>query len=140
VFALALGAVSCDEKLSSIAGPSPDLQPTFSSVQRNIFENTDLAGRTACIACHSNVGRTPSGNLILTHDLAYDQLVNVPSGEKPGVMYVSPGHADESYIVQKLEGRSDIVGQRMPRGSGPFLTDGQILILRRWIDLGAPRN
>ena len=50
------------------------------------------------------------------------------------------GDAENSYLVHKLEGRADIVGQRMPRTSGPFLTEGQISIIRRWIDQGAQNN
>ena len=42
--------------------------------------------------------------------------------------------------LQKLEGAPGIVGRRMPFSGAPFLTDGQILILRRWIAIGAPRN
>jgi hypothetical protein len=53
---------------------------------------------------------------------------------------VVPGDAENSYLVHKLDGRSDIVGQRMPRTSGPFLTEGQISIIRRWIDQGAQNN
>ena len=36
VAALAL-FTACDEKLSKIAGPSPNLEPTFASIQRDIF-------------------------------------------------------------------------------------------------------
>jgi hypothetical protein len=137
--ALALSSAACDEKLSNLAGPTPDLEPTFTSIQRDIFEQTDSSGRPACMTCHTNVGRAPFANLNLTHDVAYDQLVNVPSSERPGLLRVAPGNSDASYIVHKIEGLPDIIGVRMPRG-GPYLTDGQILILRRWIDLGAPRN
>jgi hypothetical protein len=42
--------------------------------------------------------------------------------------------------VHKLEGQPDIVGVRMPRGTGPFLTDGQMAVIRRWIAVGAPNN
>jgi hypothetical protein len=133
-------ASACDQKLSTLAGPTPSLEPTFASVQSQIFETTDVAGRQACIACHTNVGRTPSGGLNLVHDGAYDQLVNVASRGKPGAIRVIPGDAENSYLVHKLEGRSDIVGRRMPQAGPPFLTDGQILILKRWIALGAPRN
>ncbi len=130
----------CDEKLSDIAGPSPGLQPTFSSIAQNIFASTDNAGRAACTQCHTNQGRTPAAGLNLLPDTAYAQLVNVPSVFKPGAVRVVPGDADNSYIVHKLEGRSDIVGQRMPRTSGPFLTDGQMLVIRRWIDKGAQND
>jgi hypothetical protein len=51
-----------------------------------------------------------------------------------------PGNPDASYLIQKLEGAPGIVGQRMPRTNGPFLTPGQISIIRRWIELGAQNN
>jgi hypothetical protein len=138
--ALAVGSAACDEKLSTLAGPTPDLEPTFASIQKNIFETTDAAGRISCVTCHTNVGRTPAGTLNLLHDLAYDQLVNVTSVQRSSLKRVTPGAPDLSYIVHKVEGRSDIVGRRMPFNGPPFLTEGQILILRRWIELGAPRN
>jgi hypothetical protein len=137
---LSATAIGCDEKLSSIAGPSPDLEPTFSSIQRDIFEATDGSGRTSCVTCHSNTGRTPSGGLNLNHDVAYDQLVNVAVREKAGATRVVPGDAANSYLVMKLIGTSGITGRRMPFNGPPYLTDGQILIIERWIATGAPRN
>jgi len=137
---ICFAAAGCDQKLSTLAGPTPSLEPTFSSVQSQIFESTDVAGRQACVNCHTNVGRNPSGGLNLVHGLAYDQIVNVPSARKPGAIRIIPGDPENSYLVQKLEGRAGIVGNRMPNGGPPFLTDGQILILKRWIALGAPRN
>ena len=137
---LAFGAAACDEKLSSIAGPTPDLEPTFSSIQANIFELTDSAGRNACTSCHTNVGRNPAGGLNLLHDAAYDQLVNVSAIQVPALKRVTPGDPQASYVVHKVEGRAGIVGTRMPRNGPPYMTDGQVLILKRWIELGAPRN
>src|SRR5262245_56129929 len=130
---------ACDEPLKTIAGPTQDLQPTFASIQRDIFEAADSSGRRNCTACHSSIGRTPSGGLALDHDTAYDAIVNVASNRKAGATRIVPGNPDASYLVQKVEGASGIVGVRMPQG-GPYLSDGQILILRRWIQLGAPRN
>lgn len=129
----------CDEKLSDIAGPSPGLTPTFSSIAQNIFASTDSSGRVACTQCHTNQGRNPAANLNLLPDVAYAQLVGVASVQKPGAVRVVPGDAANSYLIPKLEG-GDIVGQRMPRTSGPFLTEGQVLIIRRWIDQGARNN
>ena len=140
VMAAGFAAAACDEKLSKLAGPTPNLEPTFASVQTQIFETTDSAGRVACTNCHTNIGRTPSGGLNLVHDLAYDQIVNVPSARKPGAIRIIPGDPENSYLVQKLEGRPGIVGLRMPFSGAPFLTDGQMLILKRWIAIGAPRN
>jgi hypothetical protein len=133
-------ASGCDEKLSDIAGPSPGLAPTYSSISQNIFTSTDDSGRTACTQCHTSQGRTPAANLNLLPDVGYAQLVGVASFTKPGAVRVIPGDAENSYLVHKLEGRSDIVGQRMPRTAGPFLTEGQMLIIRRWIDQGAQNN
>ncbi len=141
LLAVACAAVAgCDQKLSTLAGPTPGLEPTFSSVQSQIFETTDVAGRQACVNCHTNVGRNPSGGLNLAHAIAYDQIVNVPSARKAGAIRVIPGDPENSYLVHKIEGRTGIVGARMPISGPPFLTDGQILILKRWIALGAPRN
>jgi hypothetical protein len=135
-----LAATGCDQKLSTLAGPTPSLEPTFASVQSQIFETTDVAGRQACVNCHTNVGRNPSGGLNLAHGVAYDQIVSVASARKPGAVRIIPGDPENSYLVQKLEGRAGIVGVRMPQSGPPYLTDGQILILKRWIALGAPRN
>jgi len=143
VFALvcACGVWSgCDEKLSSLAGPTPSLEPTFASIQSEVFEKTDSAGRAACVNCHTSTGRNPSGGMDLNHGVAYDSLVNVPSRGKPGATRVIPGDPENSYIVHKIEGLSDIVGRRMPFSGPPYLSDGQILILKRWIAIGAPRN
>ena len=72
--ALCLGvlafAAGCDEKLSDIAGPTPGLDPTFSSIQDDIFESSDASGRAACIQCHTRQGRTPPLGLSLEHDVA----------------------------------------------------------------------
>ena len=141
IFGIACVAASaCDQSLASLAGPTPLLEPTFSSIQAQIFESTDSAGRRACVSCHTNVGRNPPAGLNLTHDAAYDQIVNVASTKKAGAVRVVPGDADSSYLVHKIEGLPDIVGVRMPFSGPPYLTDGQILILKRWIALGAPRN
>ena len=137
---LCFSAIGCDEKLSDIAGPStPDLAPTFASIQQLVFETAETGGRRNCTACHHNVGRVPAGGLNLLHDVAYENLVNVASTGKPGATRVVPGNSDASYIVHKLEGRAGIVGVRMPFVA-PYMSDGQILILKRWIDIGAPRN
>jgi hypothetical protein len=140
LLAAAAATIACDEKLSSIAGPTPSLQPTFSSIQSEIFEKADSAGRSACVTCHSNTGRNPSGGLNLNHDVAYDQCVNMPSRGKPGAIRVVPGDPESSYMIHKLEGLPGIAGRRMPFNGPPYLTDGQILIIKRWIAIGAPRN
>jgi hypothetical protein len=136
---LGLSGAGCDENLTTLAGPTPNLAPTFASIQREIFERTDSAGRLACVTCHNDQGQAQAGGLNLLHDVAYDQIVNVSSVEQPGLLRVRPGNPDASYLVHKVEGRVGISGRRMPF-TPPYLSDGQILILRRWIESGAPRN
>lgn len=135
--AIALIALTagCDEKLSDIAGPTPNLEPTFASISENILLST---GQGGCITCHTNAGRQPAGGLSMAGD-TYAALVGVNARGKAGAVYVIPGDPENSYLIHKLEGRSSIAGVRMPR-VGAFLTDGQILIIRRWIQQGATRN
>ena len=137
---LALSAAACDERLSDIAGPTPNLLPTLSSIQREIFNVSDASGRLSCTQCHTNVGRTPSAGLNLAEGQSFQALVGVPSRNKPGAVFVVPGDPDNSYLIQKLDGTTNIAGVRMPRGAGPFLTAGQISIIRRWIQLGAKND
>ena len=134
-----LAVTACDEKLKDVTGPTPDLQPTFSSIQAQIFETTDSAGRRACVSCHTDQGHNPPGGLNLATD-PYSALVGVPSRERPALMRVVPGDPESSYLVQKIEGATGIGGVRMPQSGPPYLTDGQILVIKRWIALGAPRN
>lgn len=131
---------ACDEQLSDVAGPTPNLTSTFSSIQRDIFNTTDSSGRVACISCHTDNGRMPAGGLVLLEGRSYQNLVNASSRLKSGATFVVPGNPDGSYLVQKLEGAADIVGQQMPQTGGPFLTSGQMQIIRRWIANGAAND
>lgn len=138
VMVAALSGAACDESLRKLTGPSPDLVPSLASIQKEIFETTDLAGRNSCVSCHTTVGRTPPQGLNLAGD-SFAALVNVPSRQRPNLMLVAPGDPENSYLIHKLEGRSGIVGTQMPRNGPPFLTAGQILVVKRWIEIGAPR-
>ena len=133
--AMAIGVAGCDEPLSDLAGPTPNLEPTFSSIQREIFDNTDSSGRVRCTQCHNPGGRPFTGGLDLTGS-PYDRLVGVASTQRPSMPRIDPGNPDNSYLIHKIEGRPGIVGVRMPL-AGPPLTDGQIQLIRRWIALGA---
>jgi hypothetical protein len=134
LLAACVAVAGCDEALKDLTGPTPQLEPTLSSIQREIFETTDSSGRTACTNCHN--AAAPAG-LNLTAGASHANLVNVAARTKPTAIRVIPGDPENSYLVHKLEGRSDIVGLRMPRNNGPFLTEGQMLVIKRWIALGA---
>ena len=139
--AAALMAVACDEKLSDLTGPTPNLEPTIASITQNIFQTTDSSSRVALYAVpyYERRSNAPQG-LNLDPGMAYANLVGVASRQKPALQRVAAGDPENSYLVHKLEGRADIVGQRMPRTAGPFLTEGQLMVMRRWIALGAPNN
>jgi hypothetical protein len=127
-----VGLASCDEKLSDLTGPTPNLQPTLSSIQTEIFSQR-------CAGCHTAVGRVPPLQLNLTDGNAFANLVGVAARGKAGATRVVPGDPDNSYLIQKIEGAPGIVGVRMPFQGAP-LTDGQILVIRRWIQTGAANN
>ena len=134
---IVLGAVAaCDENLSDLTGPTPNLQPTLSSIQQEIFNTTDGSGRQACTNCHTDAGRTPVAGMVLRTGVSHASLVGVASSAKPGAIRVIPGDPENSYLIHKLEGRPGIVGTPMPRGN-VLLTQGQILVIKRWIELGA---
>jgi hypothetical protein len=134
IASVAIIGSACDESLSSIAGPTPNLPPEFASIQLHVFADGDSSGRRACVACHNARQAAFVAGLILEGDDAYERLVNAPSRNKPGAILVVPGDAEASYLIHKVEGRPEIAGLRMPF-NGPYLSDGQIAILKRWIDV-----
>jgi len=140
IVACLVGA-GCDEALSDLTGPTPNLLPTFSSIQREIFDATDSSGRAACTQCHNAIGSRFNG-IDLTSSVSYANLVGVASRFKAGAVRVIPGDPGNSYLLHKLVDRppQPIVGVRMPRNGPPYLTEGQILVIERWIALGAPNN
>ena len=140
MFACAALAAGCDESLETFAGPTPTLTPTFTAIQRDIFQASDSSGRPSCASCHNpNEIACRVVGLDLSTGGTYDSLVGVASRQKPGAVRVVPGNPGNSYLIQKIEGRADIVATRMPQ-RGPYLTDGQVTVLKRWIELGARRD
>jgi hypothetical protein len=111
--------------LGADPGPAP-LVPEFQSIQDNVFT-------PVCTACHAGAA-APLG-LRLEAGVSYAMLVNAPSVEVPGLLRVSPGDPDGSYLIHKLEG-SAAVGERMPLNAPP-LPDATIQVIRQWITDGA---
>ena len=98
---------------------------TLSEVQSQVFD-------TSCTGCHS--GSSPSQGLNLSEGAAYGNTVNVPSTQAPSIDLVEPGDADNSYLMQKLEGTAQ-TGAQMPNG-GPYLSTTLRQLVRDWIDAG----
>ena len=109
---------------------SPDgLLPRLSSIQRIVFN-------PSCIEHHGD--HATEADLDLTAGNAYANLVNVRSVQV-ALNRVTPGNAENSYLIHKIDGRAGIVGDRMPT-NGPFLTAAQIDIIKQWINDGARNN
>jgi len=139
LLAMAAGACSGDSPTTPTPAPTPAPAPapaptaTLSMIQTQIFD-------PSCTTCHTDVGRTPSSGLNLKAGAAFAGLSNVASAGMPGAVRVIPGNANNSYLVQKLEGAPGIAGLRMPRNGPPFLSDAQVQMIRAWIAAGAPNN
>jgi len=127
-------ATSCASSTSPNAPSSQTNTVTFSTqIQQQILN-------PACVACHTDEGRTPSSGLNLKTGVSIANLVNIASVGKAGAVRVIPGNPSGSYLIQKLEGAPDIVGLRMPRNGPPYLTTEQVALIRQWIQNGAPNN
>ena len=98
----------------------------FTVIQDTIFT-------PVCTVCHAGA-QAPQG-LRLDEGNSYAMLVDVPSVEVPALRRVAAGDPDDSYLVQKIEGRA-AVGGLMPLG-GPSLDTEQIDLIRQWIAAGA---
>ncbi len=115
------------DPVGSAPGPEP-LTPDFQSIQDNVFT-------PICTRCHSGPGAPEGLQLDAAH--SYALLVGVPSAEVPGVLRVKPGDPTDSYLIQKLQNSSGIVGAQMPFG-GPYLPQSTIDVIQQWISAGAP--
>ncbi len=111
-----------------------DIQPSLASIQNSIFTPTcSVAG------CHSGPPgpNLPAGMDLSSANASFSSLVNIASFQETTILRVATGDADNSYLIQKLEGTS-AQGSRMPQG-GPFLDQATIDVIRLWIDIGAPQ-
>jgi hypothetical protein len=109
-------------------GGGTTLTADLKSIQDNVFT-------PICTQCHEGAA-APLG-LRLDEASAYAMLVNAPSVEVPALNRVTPGDPDNSYLIQKLEGRAAVGGQ-MPLGQPP-LPASTIATIRQWIANGAPK-
>jgi hypothetical protein len=107
-------------------GGNPSLQPTFASIQAQVFT-------PICTQCHA--GATAPEGLRLDAASSYGLLVDIASSQQPGVRRVAPGNPGSSYLIQKLEGTA-ASGGRMPLNLTP-LPQADIDVIRQWITDGA---
>lgn len=105
------------------------LVATLKSIQENIFTPS-----CAISGCHTE-GTAPFGLRLDNANQSAALLINTASFEAPSLLRVAPGDADNSFLVQKLEGTSGI-GDQMPLNRTP-LSEEQVAVIRQWINEGA---
>ena len=125
VIILLLFIASCDKKKPEV------LQPTFSSIYKNIFSK-----KCALYTCHSSAFAKESAELDLMEETSYSSLVNVKSVTFPDILRIQPGDPDNSLLINRLDG-TIIVAPPLERTS---VSEDELNIIRTWIKNGALNN
>jgi PKD repeat protein len=108
-----------------------------------VTPNVDFASQiqsifsASCAACHNEIA-TNSFGLDLQSGAAYAELVDQESGQAAGVKLVDPGHADRSYLMEKINALEPQVGTNMRPGDPMPLA--QQALIRDWINQLTPSN
>jgi chitodextrinase len=94
--------------------------------------------------CSCHVSPLAPGGAVLLRGASYENLVGQPSTGRPDLLLVEPRAPDRSYLVIKMDDSvprvgSLRVGDRMPPDMAP-LPAGELALIRRWIEEGAPRE
>ncbi|HFE39116.1 MAG TPA: hypothetical protein ENK06_11970 [Gammaproteobacteria bacterium] len=115
-----LSACASDDSLT--------LEANFSSIQNDLFSKT-----CARVGCHT--GTSPTAGLNLDAGQSYANLVDKlnAAGTK---LLVNTGDSSKSYLIDKLEGASNISGERMPLNESA-ISQSNIDVIKAWIDNGA---
>lgn len=107
---------------------------TWEAIQTVVFARAGCAQAL----CHS--GGLPAGNLDLTPERAWTQLINVPATIDQGWLRVVPGDQARSLLWRKLaaatRGIDDVPGAPMPQAGAP-IDANSLEAIRRWIRGGA---
>lgn len=103
------------------------LEPKLESIQKHVFG-------PHCIACHAG-STAEQGMRLDSAGNSYYALVDVRSNQNPLKDRVEPGDADDSYLIDKLEG-TQLTGEQMPKDSNPLDAE-TIAVIRQWIADGA---
>jgi mono/diheme cytochrome c family protein len=114
-------------------GPMPTTASTGLAVRRSTGSETvsfaaDIAPLLVgnCNGCHIDAMQTRGG-------LRMDTFAQLLRGGDSGDV-INPGKGEESLLIQKLRGK---VGEQMPAGGRPALSDESIKLISTWIDEGA---
>lgn len=112
-----------------------DSEPPTNEVSLTQLQDTIFS--PICAQCHTG-NSAPQGLRLDSLENSFDHLVGIGSQEVPSLKRVAAGAPENSYLLHKIEGRTSIVGSRMPLGQ-PALSDNLIQDVRDWISAGARR-
>ena len=114
--------------------PTPGASDTYGRIQREVFDVHCLSA-----GCHDAAGQ--AAGLVLDAGVSYGDLVGVmptnPIAAARGLLRVTPGDPEQSYLYVKLSAAGGVLGSRMPLGQPPLPAD-EIELVRSWILDGAP--
>ena len=139
---VACGGSGSDGGTSSLPNtPAPvDGAASFAQIQTTILTPT-------CATANCHVGSGAQAGLVLTADVAYENLVGVrptnPNAVGDGLKRVMIGKPDSSLLYHKLVfptgHHAHDYGNPMPTGTAG-LSVGQLEFVRQWIAAGAPKT
>ena len=116
--------------------PTPVPSNAFEQIQREVFDVHCLSA-----GCH-DVASQEAG-LVLDAGVSYEDLVDVAPTNAvagaQGLLRVTPGDPEQSYLLVKLVNPGPALGSRMPLGQPPLTAD-EIDLVRSWILDGAPAS
>jgi hypothetical protein len=131
---------SCAATAASCTDGAVPFSSTFQAIQKVIFEKHSCTQS----ACH---GSSAQGGLDLSTDVAYKNLIDVPSANS-AFSRVQPGDQNRSFLWLKLAAKTDpsklpasvqVAGAPMPNGLAAISAD-ELEALRLWIFSGAPQT
>ena len=124
----------------------PALQPTYSSIDRDLFQVGCGTSGSKAVNCHSAAGAASASFLDLSGD-AYPRLFNRtavnPLGDVKNLVLVKPGDPDASFLVQKLRLTTALdahLGSGMPADAPGSICASSVDTVAQWIRDGAGRN
>jgi hypothetical protein len=113
----------------SIVIPATEISlADYDRIQNLVFE------QYTCVACHQ--GSAGAGNLLLTADRSYDDLVDKASSVNTAKNRVTPSDIDNSFLLDVLQDENLSLTQ--PH-TGFVTRDDDIILLKEWIKDGCRR-
>jgi hypothetical protein len=112
--------------IASCAKDADPVSPSGSTATSFAHDVYPLFNANGCLGCHGG-----HGNLVL------ESVSSILRGGIHGPVIIA-GKSDSSALIRKLSATPPF-GDRMPVNRAP-LTDGEVTVIKKWIDEGAKDN